>query len=216
VHVCFGDVLFSDDFNDGNDDGWVHDGGASCEVIHGEYYIHAHGIRGNGKALNGDQTGVMSTADYSVLSSLVIECGLESGLIARYSGGDHWYYRMVVRPASSRVLLERRKDTGLTVTMDSEDFTIATGSEYWIRLEVEGDSIRGRIWTGSRDREPGEWLLAAADAEQGGAGSFGLFAGGYGKVPWSAIFDDIVVSTPLEQRLLQATWACVKAVGNNQ
>jgi hypothetical protein len=214
VQMCFGEVLFSDDFNDGNDDGWAHLGSASFQVINGRYFIHAQGSRGQGKSLNGDQSGVMSTADYSVLSSLVMECGMESGLIARYTGGDQWYYRMVVKPYSSRILLERKKDTGPSVLMDQCSFTLTAGSQYWIRLEVEGDSIRGRIWEGPIDQEPEEWMLTAVDNMQGEGGSLGLFAGGYGRIPWSSIFDDVTVSVPAEQQLSSVTWASIKATGS--
>jgi len=210
VQICFGEVLFSDDFNDGNDNGWTHLGVAAFQVIDGRYFVHAQQSRGLGKSLNGDQSGVMSTADYSVLCSLVMECGRESGLIARYTGDDQWYYRMVVKPYSSRVLLERRNDSGPSVVKDQCSFTLVAGSDYWIRLEVEGNSIRGRIWDGSLDEEPENWMLTATDALQGEAGSFGLFASGYGKIPWSSIFDDVIVSVPAGQQLSSETWATVK------
>jgi hypothetical protein len=216
VRMCFGEVLFSDDFNDGNDDGWTHQGTASFQVIDGRYCIHAQSTRGQGKSINGDQSGDMSTADYSVLSSLVMECGLEGGLIARYSSSDQWYYRMVVKPYSSRILLERKKDLGPSILMDQCDFSLTTGSQYWIRLEVIGDSIRGRIWDGPVDQEPEEWMLTALDSVQGEAGSFGLFAGGYGKIPWSSVFDDVVVSAAAGQMLSSVTWASIKTAGSSQ
>jgi len=214
VQICFGEVLFSDNFDDGNDDGWTHQGVAAFQVIDGRYFVHAQQSHGLGKSLNGDQSGVMSTPDYSVLCSLVMECGRESGLIARYTGDDQWYYRMVVKPYSSRVFLERRNDSGPSVTMDQCNFALVTGSNYWMRLEVEGDSIMAKIWGGSLDKEPEGWMLTAEDIIQGEAGSFGLFASGYGKIPWSSVFDDVVVSVPDVQQLSSETWAAIKTTGS--
>lgn len=214
--ICYADVLFTDDFNDGNDDGWTHIGAASYEVIDCEYFIYNQGDRGQGKSINGDASGVMSTSDYSVLCSIMIECGSEGGIFVRYEGIDQWYYRMVLKPYTARILLERRKDSGPTMVMDHYNFSLHTDVRYWIRLQADGDSIRGRIWSGSVADEPDVWHLEAEDAVHQEAGSFGLFAGGYGKnrVSWSCIFDDVAVSTPLELRLSQVTWASIKSAGD--
>lgn len=214
--ICYADVLFTDDFNDGNDDGWTHIGAASYEVINGEYCIYNQGDRGQGKSINGDASGVMSTSDYSLLCSIVIECGSEGGIFIRYEGVDQWYYRMVLRPYTARILLERKKDSGPTMVLDQHDKCLYFGIRYWIRLQADGDSVRGRIWSGSVSDEPDVWHLEAEDSVQQNAGSFGLFAGGYEKsrVCWSRIFDDVAVSTPLEQYLSQVTWASIKSAGD--
>ncbi len=213
--ICFADVLFSDDFNDGDDNGWTHIGAASFEVIDYEYFIYTDGDRGRGKSLNGDDSGMMSTSDYSVLCSILIECGTEGGILVRYSGLDQWYYRMVLKPNTSRILLERKNDSGASLVKDQYNFALSYDVPYWIRLQVDEDFIQGRIWTGSVDDEPDEWHLEAVDSVQPDAGSFGLFAGGFGKskVSWSSIFDDVVVSTPLLQELSQVTWASIKSAG---
>jgi len=214
--ISFADVLFNDDFNDGNDDGWTHIGAASYEVIDCEYFIYSQGDRGQGKSTNGDVSGMMSTSDYSVLCSVVMESGSGCGLLLRYEGLDQWYYRMVLNPYSARILLERKKDSGPTMVLDQHDKSLYFGTRYWIRLQAEEDFIRGKIWSGSVADEPDVWHLEAEDSIQQNPGSFGLFAGGWGKssVSWSFIFDDVVVSTPLEQHLSQLTWASIKSAGD--
>ncbi|MCK5785548.1 MAG: hypothetical protein KAH54_03205 [Candidatus Sabulitectum sp.] len=211
--ISFAETLFTDDFNDGNDDGWTHTGSASYEVIDGEYFIYTQGEKGQGKSLNGDASGVMSTADYSILCSIVIECGLEGGILARYQGVDQWYYRVVVKPNSSRIFLERKNDSGPTMKLDEHNFTFAYGTRYWIRFQLEADTVCCRIWPGIVEDEPSAWHLEAVDSIQQEPGSFGLIAGGYGKVSWSSVFDDIVVSTPVPEGFLQTTWASVKCSG---
>ncbi len=212
--VCFADELFLDNFNDGDDLGWTHLGAAGFQVIDEEYYIHALGDRGTGKSLNGDNSGVMSTTDYSVLCSILIECGTEAGILARYQGEDDWYYRIILKPQASAILLQRKKDSGVLFGLDEYSYSLEFGVSYWIRLQVQGESIKGRIWQGSVEDEPDLWHMEATDPFQLNAGSFGLFAGGYGKekVSWSSVFDDVLVTTPLSGQLSPLTWGSIKTV----
>lgn len=207
-----GGVLFTDDFNDGNDDGWTREGAAEFQVISQEYVIYSQGDRGLGKSLNGDLNGVMSTPDYSVLGSVTMETGLHAGLLCRWIDSSQWYYRLVMRPASGSIALERLIDSGPTMVLDESPVQIFLNTEYLVRLEVEGDEVRGRIWTGSQEDEPQEWDVSVTDGLQGQAGSFGVFGAGFGKVSWSMIFDDITVSTPLPESLRGSSWAGIKAV----
>jgi len=210
ARLSFCEILFTDDFSDGDDDGWTRSGGAGYHVIQGKYFIHSQSTRGQGRSINGDIYGAMSTGDYSILCSIEVECGTEAGVSARFCGADQWHYRLVFKPYTGTVLLERKKDTGPTVVMD--DYLVSPGyhNSYWVRLQVEGSLVRARVWTGTVENEPSEWHLEAIDSSQQNPGSFYLFAGGYGKVSWSSIFDDVVVSTPLEQALVQTTWASLK------
>lgn len=212
MNICFADVLFTDNFNDGDDNGWTHVGAASFKVINSEYFVYSQGSRGLGITLNGNDSGVMSTADYSILCSILVECGTEAGVLARYTGEDQWCYRIVLKPSISKIYLERKKHSGPSITLDQYDFDSSFGSRYWVRLQVHGDSVMGRIWEGSPDDEPDIWHLEAVDAVQQEEGSFGLFAGGFGKskVSWSTVFDDVVVSTAVSQDLSQVSWGFIK------
>jgi hypothetical protein len=210
--ISFSEVLFTDDFNDGDDAGWTCSGTAGFTVLQGEYFIHSQSTRGQGKSSNGDVSGVMSTSDYSVLCTIELECGTEAGVAARFEGADQWYYRAVIKPNSGYIQLERKKDSGLTVIMCQYPMSLGYNIKYWIRLQVEGNLIRARLWTGTLENEPAIWQLEDSDSAQQNPGSFSLFAGGYGKsfVSWSSIFDDVSVSTPIEQSLEQVTWASLK------
>ena len=216
ISISYAEVLFLDDFNDGNADGWITSGAAAFEVIENQYYIYFQGERGSGKTLNGDASGSMSTPDYSILCSVLIELGTEAGVVARYSGSDDWYYRMMLRPNSSRIVLQRKKDSGVSFELQSIPYSLEHGVSYRIRMEVSGTSIRGRIWQGSLEDEPDFWNIEGTDQYQSNAGSFGLFAAGAGKekIPWSSFFDDVVVTTPLPEKLTQVTWASIKATQN--
>jgi len=210
---AYGEVLFADDFSDGNDDGWTHLGAAEFQVFSQEYFIYSQGDRGQGTSLNGDQSGSMSTADYSVLCSITMETGNTAGLVCRYIDASQWYYRLVLKPASGTIVLERRTDSGPTLVLDDSSIQILLNVEYLVRMQVEGSDIRGRIWTGTPDDEPQEWNVSATDAVQSEAGSFGVFGAGYGKISWSMIFDQVVVSTPVPYGFDSRTWAAIKAAG---
>ncbi len=43
VPVAYPGILFFDDFEDGDDDGWTHYGGAGFEVSSGVYYVRPAG-----------------------------------------------------------------------------------------------------------------------------------------------------------------------------
>jgi len=213
--AAMGGVLFEDDFSDGDDNGWTHVGSAEFAVISQEYLIYSQGNRGQGTSLNGDAEGIMSTADYSVLCAVTMEAGLTAGVCARYTGEDGWYYRLVLKPYSENLVLERRNDTGPSIGLDEYQYGILLDTRYFVRLQVEGDLIRGRIWAGSLSDEPDDWHVTAQDGIQAEPGSFGLFGAGYGKqlVSWSMIFDDVEVSTPVPDSFHPCTWASIKSAG---
>lgn len=212
LNISFAEVYFEDDFSDGDDDGWIKSGSAGFLVTNGEYNIFAGGLRGQGLTLNGDNSGVMSQPDYSIRCILRIECGLEAGVVARYIGSDDWYYQIVFKPSSEQVILERTKLLGPTMTLDEYFLPLALNEEYFVRFQVSGDLIQGKIWQGTTEDEPCEWHMQANDSVQSNPGSFGLFAGGYGKekVPWASLFDNVIVTSPVEQNLAQQTWASIK------
>lgn len=205
-----GEILFSDDFNDGNDDGWTRSGSASWDVVSGEYLMYSAGEKGQGTSYNGDENGAMSTPDYSILATINIDAGTNAGMIARFNGPGTWYYKMTLKPAGDIIRLERKQDGGPALLLEEYSIPIELDTEYFVRLQVTGDQICGRIWTGTPDDEPDQWQVSAQDDLQGDAGSFALTSGGYGRVRWSCEFDDVVVSTPLPMELSPATWAALK------
>lgn len=216
--ICFtavGEVLFTEDFDDGNDDGWTHIGAANFDVVSQEYLIYSQGDRGQGMSLNGDMAGFMSTPDYSVLCTVCIDAGKNAGIVARYSGEDSWHYCLLLKPYSAALVLQRSKDTGPTLIIDSYSVDLMLDTDYLLRLQVNTDQIQGRIWTGTMGDEPDEWQVSAQDGIQAEAGSFGLLGSGYGKqkISWSMIFDDVMVSTPLSESFTSRTWASIKSAG---
>jgi len=210
LSCAYGEVLFTDDFNDGDDDGWLRSGSASWQVISGEYHMYTEG-KGQGTSFNSDQPGVMSTADYSILATINIEAGTNAGIIARFNGPGNWYYRLILYTAGGGNLkLDRKQDGGPTFLLDEYPLAVNFDTDYMVRLQVSGDMITGRAWTGTLEDEPDVWQVSDQDNLQGEPGSFALTSGGYGKVSWSCKFDDVVVSSPVPMVFTPATWASIK------
>ena len=77
----FSAVLLSDDFNDGNADGWLEAfSGASYTV---EVHTHTAPDTVWGASLNSDLTGAMSVSDYSCRANVVLNEGTMVGIIGR-------------------------------------------------------------------------------------------------------------------------------------
>ena len=81
---------------------------------------------------------------------------------------------------------------------------------YWMRYEVQGDSFRGRAWTGGPSAEPAQWMVQIEDTLSG-PGSAALFCAGipYDRVSLSCRFDDVMV-TDVPVSLEHSTWAGIK------
>ncbi len=55
------------------------------------------------------------------------------------------------------------------------DFEFTEGEWYWIRAEIEGDTIRARFWEGDEENEPSNWAIEYFDDEDPlGPGFLGL------------------------------------------
>ena len=211
LSCAHGEVLFADDFSDGDDDGWTRSGSASWQVISGGYQMYTEDEKGQGTSFNGDQSGIMSTADYSILTTINIEAGTNAGIIARFNGPGNWYYRLILHTGGGGILkLDRKQDGGPVFLLDEYSLAVNYDTDYLVRLQVSGDWISGRVWTGTPEDEPDQWQVSDQDNIQGEAGSFALTSGGYGKVSWSCRFDDVVVSTPVPMELSPVTWASIK------
>jgi hypothetical protein len=212
--VC-GGVLFSDDFNDGDDLGWTHYGGAGFQVWSGIYYIHHNGTGIRGISWSGDAAGQMSVPDYSMTAMVDFEVGHTAGIAVRYSSAGEWFYVLLLDALNDEIVLGRAKASGAVIPLDAVSTVIYPEYDCWMRLEVTGSSLGGKVWTGSLEDEPSDWLLLASNGSQPDAGSVALMVSGpgaAGKVTWSCGFDDVTVTDEITLPLEHGTWASIKAL----
>ncbi len=139
--TVFSDILFSDDFNDGNADGWTEEGTASFQVISGQYCIS--GINETfGGSYNGDSVGMMSVADYSFRVSVIPEFCTSAGLYARYESTGYFFW-LLISPDYDLFMLYEMNPYYPTL-LDQCSFNIQNEELYWLRVEVEGSKLRLR------------------------------------------------------------------------
>lgn len=214
--VCYSSVLFSDDFEDGNADGWTQfSTGATYFVSDGWYQmVNSQAEDCSVGAYNGDQAGSMSVADYSLLTEIYPRQG-DSGPVVRYDDASSTGYWFVINPEFDGVALVRMSASGSPEILAIEYITLSYLEYYWARIEVSGSLLGGKLWQGSPGDEPEEWLITASDATITSPGSICLYAhnsnpGGTASVHND--YDNIEVSDDLTLALSGVTWGSIKAL----
>lgn len=210
------DILFSDDFEDGNPDGWTPLAtGASYFVSGGWYHmLHSEAENCTAGSYNGDQGGVMSVANYSFLTEIYPREG-QAGPIVRYdssAGAGYWF---VLNPEADAVALVIMSQSGSPDVLATEFISLSYLDYYWMRIEVSGSLLGGKVWQGNPGDEPEEWLITASDASITSPGSICLYAfdmeaGGTATVHND--YDNIEVSDQVTLHLEGVTWAGIKAL----
>ena len=127
-----GEVLFRDDFEDGDYNGWtVHSGSWSVEVD-GSKVIKQSNIMADYFV----STGSPEWTNYAVearIKPLFMEGGnTPSSLMARFQDPNNFYYVRL----SGAGMLEIRKKQGNTKTLALKPFSIVAGTWYTVKLEV--------------------------------------------------------------------------------
>lgn len=157
----------------------------------------------------------MSVPDYSLTAKVNFDTGNTAGIAVRYSDSGEWFYLLVLNSLTDEVVLGKGKAIGALIPLDAVSMEISPEFHCWMRLEVSGTSLGGKVWTGSFEDEPDEWLVLADDSTQPGPGSVALFITGpfaAGNVTWTCGFDDVEVSDELTLILDQSSWGAIKSL----
>jgi pectate lyase len=164
-------TLFSDDFNDGNANGWSTSGG-SWSVSSGAY--SQSGTSASAKALAGSTSWSTVTASARVRANAFgTATSRGTGIAARVQSTSN-FYALVLTPNSVQI----RK--GTTTTLASASFSTATGTWYTLSLSATGSSLVGRV--------NGAQVVSSSDGSYT-TGRAGLLAN-----YTAASFDDVVVT----------------------
>lgn len=207
--AAFGGVLLQDDFDDGNADGWHEISMVNYDVVQGMYRMYGGYEENHGISFNGDDSGYMSTPDYSAVCRMIPETGVFFGMMCRFSEDSDYNIMIILSHQHQRLMIFKWDWYGIYV-LDDVPFSVQLFQEYWLRCEVQGDVFRGRAWTGGLSAEPTDWMVQAADSLSV-PGSIALFCVGlpYDLVSLSCRFDDVTV-TDVSSVLTGMTWAGVK------
>jgi len=206
----FSGILFSDDFNDGNADGWSETGSASYQVITGQYCMY--GNYGDiGCSFSGDSCGMMTVADYSFRASVIPELCTFAGIFARFTVEGHSLL-LIIYPDYDLCSLYEMGPISVTL-LDHCNHSIQNNELYWLRLEVEGSEVKGKIWAGTPEDEPIYFQLSASNVNQLEAGSIGLYCEKTGyDAALSVYYDDAEVTDELSSGLDSRTWGIIKTL----
>jgi len=128
-----GSALFSDDFNDGNANGWTTSGG-TWSVNANEYLNTTSGLSYAGDA---------AWTNYSVEVDVSPILSTYSGIIGRYQSNTN-YYQLEVHSGNNKLSLWRNQN-GTWTEIGSYPTTINNGTWYLLKLDMNGSTIRGYL-----------------------------------------------------------------------
>lgn len=167
-------VVFSDDFNDGNATGWTVQYGTWSVVSDSGSYVYYKSGTDEGRSSAGSQSWTNCSVQARVKvdnfngSNRAYVCG-------RYKDGNNYYAASLM----SNTIEIRKKVSGSSSTLVSKSYTVATGTWYTVKLELNRSTINMYI--------NGSLQLTTTDSS--------LTSGAVGLVPYkvTAKYDDVIV-----------------------
>ena len=130
-------ILFEDNFNDGNADGWVEYGLGTWYVTNGEYHVDMGiGLNLGGQSLAGNNNWTNYIYELDVMS----EDGGDQGILFRcVSVVPDCYYVNLQGSGLNHVLLGK---PDLPYVLASADFPIIMGAWYHVKIALIGSNIK--------------------------------------------------------------------------
>jgi hypothetical protein len=194
-------TLLSDNFEDGNADGWQKSGGSWAVVTDGSLVYRQTGTSSDARIRNGSTAWTDYALQARVKPLAFGGTGRYIALTTRVVNTNHFYYLALV---NGNQLILAKRDGGTSTTLASQTFTVTLGTFYTLRIEAQGATLRGLV--------NGALLLTATDSQfsAGNIGGATCYASGE--------FDDFLVSSlsgPTPQPPLAPT-GLVAAPGNQQ
>jgi len=209
------DVLFEDDFSDGNADGWDEMiTGASYQVNTSLCYEMSYSGPDSVFAFSsrGDNGATMSESDYSVLVDVTSTSPTRTvGVHLRYMDGPGSCYSLYINfHLNSYYIL--RYDTFSSWTLLGSSVPYSGGFDYLttyhMRFECLSDTRRGKIGSGSTAGEPG-WMIVRVDGPFYNNGCMALETGNTSGTEFLTEFDNVLV-TGFPIGLDGSTWGGIK------
>ncbi|MCD4775977.1 MAG: hypothetical protein K8S15_07985 [Candidatus Aegiribacteria sp.] len=217
--ASFSTVLVSDDFNDGNADGWFEfPTGASYTVEAGRYcFTHTAPDTVWADSWISDIVGGMSVSDYSCRVNLMANEGEMFGIVGRgnFTMVQGYGLLIIIDETDKYLVIIKIEGIAQGQLLGVMPVSFSYGQEYWLRLEMNGNLIGGKYWTGNAGDEPVVWNLTVTDNSYQDPGVFALF--GYdsntgGSASMDVSFDDVEITDETTLDLKSSSWAFVKSL----
>lgn len=210
------DILFEDDFSDGNADGWT-------EMVTGATYQVNSALRyemsyiGSDSifafSYRGDNGTTMSESNYSLLFQVIGTSTSHVGASVRYMDGAGTCYTLYLNFSTGKYYI-LRYDTfsDWTILGSLVNYTggFQNQTPYWVRFECLADTLRAKIWTGAVSPEPG-WMIVRTDGTYFNNGCVALETMNYITLDILTEFDDVVV-TAFPVAFESNTWGGIKSI----
>jgi hypothetical protein len=170
--------LFSDDFQDGNADGWTRSSGTWAIVTDGSLAYRQSGTSADSNSRTGSPSWTNISVQARVKPTAFNGADRYVGVMTRVVNSNHYYFMALQN--GNRLLLGKRAGSS-PITLATKSFTFSTGTFYTLRIDANGSSLSGYV--------NGTLQLTASDSEftAGIMGGATYFA--------SATFDDFLVTS---------------------
>jgi fibronectin type 3 domain-containing protein len=170
--------LFSDDFQDGNDNGWTKSSGTWAVVTDGSLAYRQSGTSADSNARTGSPSWTNISVQARVKPIAFNGADRYVGVTTRVVNSNHYYFLALQN--GNRLLLGKRAGSS-PITLATKSFTFSTGTFVTLRLDANGSTLTGFV--------NGTQQLTASDSEftAGIIGGATFFA--------SASFDDFLVTS---------------------
>src|SRR5262245_32672884 len=170
--------LFSDDFQDGNDNGWTKSSGTWSVVTDGSLAYRQSGTSSDSNSRAGSASWTNISVQARVRPIAFNGADRYVGVMTRVVNSNHYYFLALQN--GNRLILGKRAGSS-PITLATQAFTFTTGAYHTLRIDAQGSSLSGYV--------NGTLQLTATDSEftSGIMGGATFFA--------SASFDDFLVTS---------------------
>ena len=161
-----GTGIFTDDFDDGDSDGWVEEGATNWNVASGQYKTASNG---DGVSSNGCAAWQDYEAQVEIKRNGSLAADEYVGLVLRYQSSTQFYLAQLYcssncggSPNDDVYSMELANfDSGVTA-LASSTFTFDNNEYYTLKVSVVGDDLSAKIWQTST-AEPADWDITVID-----------------------------------------------------
>ena len=161
-----GDGIFSDNFNNGNSDGWLEEGATNWNVAAGQYKTASNG---DGISSNGCAAWQDYEAQVDIKRNGSLGTGEHVGVVLRYQSATQYYLARIFctlctggNQNSHQYVLELVDFNSGATVLTSSSITFDNNEFYILKASVDDDTLNAKFWK-KTDSEPASWDITAAD-----------------------------------------------------
>ncbi len=208
------DIVFYDDFNDGNADGWEEIIGAPWTVVDGEYEQNLSGANLLSRTFAGDE----SWSNYSFQVDMIGLAGVDKIMdFRRQLDTDSWY-GFVIRSdwsGQDEILLKKHVNDPTGIVAATAQYPTQRGVWYTVRVELHDENIK--LYIKQRNAESFDLVMDYYDVEPvvtNGKIGFTCWTGAAGAC--HIRYDNVIVETPTTDEWAAAARAEASVYGASE